>query len=122
MIGAITDLRDRDLLNDTLVIWMGEFGRTPQINTRGAQPGRDHYPRAWSLVMMGGGLAGGRAVGKTDAQGAVVTERPVSCIQFMATVCKVLGIDHNKMNNTPNGRPVRIVERGGEPVREILQS
>jgi uncharacterized protein (DUF1501 family) len=118
----ITDLRDRGMLDDTLVIWMGEFGRTPQINTRGAQPGRDHYPRAWSLVMMGGGLPGGRVVGRTDAQGATVTERPVSCIQFMATVCQALGIDHTKMNNTPNGRPVRIVERGGDPVREILRA
>jgi uncharacterized protein (DUF1501 family) len=121
MSQLVTDLHDRGLLNDTLVIWMGEFGRTPRINQRGAQPGRDHYPRAWSLVMMGGGLPGGRVVGRTDAEGAVVTERPVSAIEFMATVCQALGIDHTKMNNTPNGRPVRIVDRGGEPVREVCQ-
>jgi uncharacterized protein (DUF1501 family) len=121
MSQLVIDLRERGLLDDTLVIWMGEFGRTPRINTRAAQPGRDHYPRAWSLVMFGGGLPGGRVVGRTDAEGAAVTERPVSCIQFMATVCKALGIDHTKMNNTPNGRPVRIVERGGEPVREVFR-
>jgi hypothetical protein len=120
MAQLVIDLRERGLLDDTLVIWMGEFGRTPIINTRGAQPGRDHYPRAWSLLMMGGGLPGGRVVGRTDAEGAAVTDRPVSCIQFMATVCKTLGIDHTKMNNTPNGRPIRIVERGGEPVREVF--
>jgi uncharacterized protein (DUF1501 family) len=116
MSQLVIDLRERGLLDDTLVIWMGEFGRTPQIRGNGAQPGRDHYPKAWSLLMMGGGLPGGQVVGKTDAEGANVTERPVSCIQFMATVCKALGIDHTKMNNTPAGRPVRIVERGGEPV------
>jgi uncharacterized protein (DUF1501 family) len=121
MTQLVIDLRERGLLDDTLIIWMGEFGRTPRINTRTPQPGRDHYPRAWSLVMMGGGLPGGRVVGRTDAEGAVVTERPVSAIQFMATVCQALSIDYTKMNNTPNGRPVRIVERGGEPVQEVFR-
>jgi hypothetical protein len=114
------DLHDRGLLNDTLVIWMGEFGRTPNINNRGAQPGRDHYPRAWSLLLLGGGLPGGRVVGRTDANGAVVQERPVSCLEFMATVCRITGIDHTKMNQTPLGRPVRIVDRGGEPVPQVF--
>jgi uncharacterized protein (DUF1501 family) len=121
MTQLVIDLRERGLLNDTLVIWMGEFGRTPRINSRTPQPGRDHYPRAWSLVLMGGGLPGGRVIGRTDSEGAVVTERPVSAIQFMATVCQALGIDSSKMNNTPNGRPVRIVERGGEPVQEVFR-
>jgi hypothetical protein len=116
----VTDLRDRGLLNDTLIVWMGEFGRTPNINNRGAQPGRDHYPRAWSLLMMGGGLPNGRVVGRTDANGAVVQERPVSAIEFMATVCRTLGVDHTRMNNTPNGRPVRIVDRGGDPVSQVF--
>jgi hypothetical protein len=120
MSQLVIDLRDRGLLNDTLVIWMGEFGRTPNINNRGAQPGRDHYPRAWSLVMMGGGLPGGRVVGRTDANGAVVTERPVSAIEFMATVCRTLGIDYTRMNQTPIGRPVRVVDRGGEPVPQVF--
>src|SRR5207253_9150204 len=112
----VTDLRSRGLLGSTLVIWMGEFGRTPRSNARGAQPGRDHYPRAWSTVLVGGGIRGGQVVGRTDAEGAVVTERRVSAIDFMATVCRVLGIDYNRMNNTPIGRPIRIVERGATPV------
>ena len=68
--ALVTDLRTRGLLNDTLVIWMGEFGRSPNINQRGAQPGRDHYPRAWSTVLLGGGLPHGRVVGRTDANEA----------------------------------------------------
>jgi uncharacterized protein (DUF1501 family) len=118
--ALVTDLRTRGLLNDTLVVWMGEFGRTPNINQRGAQPGRDHYPRAWSTVLLGGGLPHGRVVGRTDANGAVVQERPVSTIDFMATMCRALGIDHTKMNNTPIGRPVRIVDRGGNPVPQLF--
>jgi len=118
--ALVTDLRTRGLLNDTLVVWMGEFGRTPNINQRGAQPGRDHYPRAWSTVLLGGGLPHGRVVGRTDANGAVVQERPVSTIDFMASMCRVLGIDHTKMNNTPIGRPVRIVDRGGNPVPQLF--
>ena len=99
---------------------MGEFGRTPKINQRGAKPGRDHYPRAWSTLMVGGGIKGGQVIGKTDAEGAEVVERPISALDFMATVCKVLGIDYNKQNNTPIGRPIRIVDKAGEPIKELL--
>lgn len=115
MSQLVIDLRDRGLLDSTLIIWMGDFGRTPNINNRGAQPGRDHYPRAWSSVMVGGGIRGGQVIGRTDANAATVTERPVSTIDFMATVCNVLGIDHNKQN-TANGRPIRIVDRGSNPL------
>ena len=73
-----------------------------------------------ALVLIGGGLPGGRVVGRTDANGAAVTERPVSAIEFMATVCRTLGIDHTKMNQTPIGRPIRIVDRGGEPVQQVF--
>jgi len=120
MSALVRDLHQRGLLNDTLVIWMGEFGRTPNINQRGAQPGRDHYPRAWSTVLFGGGLPHGRVVGRTDANGAVVQERVVNTLDFMASMCRILGIDHNKMNNTPIGRPVRIVDRGGAPVPQLF--
>lgn len=122
MSSLITDLRDRGRLDDTLVIWMGEFGRTPRINNRGAQPGRDHYPRAWSSVMFGGGIRGGQVIGSTDAEGATVTGRPVSAIDFMATVCSILGIDHTKFNQTHIGRPVRIADRGATPIRELVRS
>jgi hypothetical protein len=118
--ALVTDLKDRGLLDSTLVIWMGEFGRTPKINSRGAKPGRDHYPRAWSTVLVGGGIKGGQAVGRTDKEGAVVEERQVSAIDFMATVCKVLGIDHTKQLTTPIGRPIRIADKGATPVKELF--
>lgn len=109
--ALIDDLKQRGLLDSTLVIWMGEFGRTPNINTRGAKPGRDHYPRAWSLAMWGGGVAGGRVYGKTDADGAAVTDGKAGAADFLATVCELMGIDHAKQNDTPGGRPVRIVDK-----------
>ena len=111
MSALITDLDERGLLDTTLIVWMGEFGRTPHINTRGDKPGRDHYPKAWSLAMFGGGLAGGRVVGKTDKEGAVVEERPVVAADFLATVCELTGIDHTRKNETPTGRPITIVEK-----------
>jgi hypothetical protein len=120
MSALVTDLKERGLLDSTLVIWMGEFGRTPKINSRGAKPGRDHYPRAWSTVLTGGGIKGGQVVGKTDAQGATVLERPVSAVDFMATVCQALGIDYTKQNQTPIGRPVRIADKGAQPIKELF--
>ncbi len=120
MSALVTDLRDRGLLDSTLVIWMGEFGRTPRINNRGAQPGRDHYPRAWSTVLVGGGIRGGQVIGRTDENGAVVTDRRVSAIDFMATVCRVLGIDYTRMNQTPIGRPIRVVDRVATPIEGLI--
>jgi hypothetical protein len=120
MSSLLADLKDRGLLDSTLVIWMGEFGRTPRINTRGAKPGRDHYPRAWSTVVAGGGIKAGQVVGKTDKEGATVTERPISAIDFLATVCTLLGINHTKQNTTANNRPIRIVDKGNKPIKELL--
>jgi uncharacterized protein (DUF1501 family) len=120
MSALVRDLKDRGRLDDTLVIWMGEFGRTPRINQRGAQPGRDHYPRAWSCVMTGGGIKGGQVIGRTDAEAAAVVERPVSTFDFMATVCRALGIDYNKQNHAPNGRPIRIVDRPANPITQLF--
>jgi uncharacterized protein (DUF1501 family) len=120
MSQLVKDLRDRGLLDSTLVVWMGDFGRTPRINQRGAQPGRDHYPRAWSSVMIGGGIRGGQVIGRTDAEAATVVERPVGTLDFMATVCNILGIDHTKQNHAPNGRPIRIVDRGSNPITQLI--
>ena len=117
--ALVGDLKERGLLDDTLVIWMGEFGRTPGINRNG---GRDHYSRAWSTVLAGGGIKGGRVIGKTDAQGAAVTERPISVKDFMATVCRVLGIDYTRTIHTPSGRPIRIVDKGEKVISELLPS
>jgi hypothetical protein len=118
--ALVGDLKQRGLLDTTLVVWMGEFGRTPRINKRGAKPGRDHYPRAWSCVLAGGGIKGGQVIGKTDAQGASVVDRPISALDFLATVCKVLGIDPDKQNQTPIGRPIRIVDKGHKVLTELV--
>jgi uncharacterized protein (DUF1501 family) len=120
MSTLIKDLKERGLLDSTLVVWMGEFGRTPKINSRGAKPGRDHYPRAWTSVLAGGGIKGGQVIGKTDKEGAVVTERPISAQDFLSTVCKTLGINYNKQNPAPGGRPIRIVDKGAKPITELL--
>lgn len=120
MATLLRDLKERGLLDTTLVIWMGEFGRTPRINARGAQPGRDHYPRAWTSILAGGGVKGGQVVGKTDKEGATVLERPISAIDFLATVCTILGINYNKQNTTPNNRPVRIVDKGAKLIQQVL--
>jgi len=117
MSSLVSDLHDRGLLDSTLVIWMGEFGRTPQVNTTG---GRDHYAKAWSSVLFGGGIKAGQTIGATDARGAEVVERPIGAADFMATVCRVLGIDFGKEIVAPGGRPIRIVEQGGQPINELL--
>jgi hypothetical protein len=117
MSALIRDLKDRGLLDSSLIVWMGEFGRTPRVNNNG---GRDHYSRAWSTVLAGGGIKGGSVVGKTDADGATVTDRPVSARDFLATICRVLGIDPNKTMDTPGGRPVQLVEKGAKVIEEIL--
>jgi hypothetical protein len=118
--ALIADLKARGLLDSTLVIWMGEFGRTPRITSNAGTPGRNHYPRAWTSVMFGGGIRGGQVVGKTDKEGAEVIERPIPALDFLATVCTILGVDYTKENQTPIGRPIRIVEKGAKPIRELL--
>jgi len=115
--ALIEDLKDRGLLDSTLVVWMGEFGRTPRINLNG---GRDHFGRAWSTVLMGGGLKGGQVIGRTDATGGTVEDRPVSAADFMATICQALGIDWDKNNDGPGGRTVRITAKGAQPIKELF--
>lgn len=118
--ALLADLKASDRLDSTLVIWMGEFGRTPKITNNAGTPGRNHYPRAWSSVLFGGGVPGGRIIGKTDKEGAEVIERPISGLDFLATVCTLLGIDYTKENPTPIGRPIRIVDKGAKPIAELL--
>jgi hypothetical protein len=120
MAALVGDLHDRGLLETTLVVWMGEFGRTPRITSRGGTPGRDHYPRAWSSLMIGGGVRGGQVVGKTDREGAAVVERRISALDYLATVCTQLGINYAKQNHTPIGRPLRLVDKGATPIKELL--
>ena len=111
MAALITDLKSRGLLDSTLVVWMGEFGRTPQC-TGG---GRNHWSRAWSSVLIGGGIRGGQVVGRTDRDGATVVDRPISVPDFLATVCTVLRIDYKRKNHPPGvGRPIPIVDTSKE--------
>jgi uncharacterized protein (DUF1501 family) len=111
----LADLKDRGMLANTLVVWMGEFGRTPLINP---QAGRDHFPLAWSTVLAGAGVKGGQAIGSTGKDGAAVTERPVSVADFLATVFTAVGVDPAKENFT-EGRPIRLV-KGGTPIQELV--
>ncbi len=114
--SLITDLKQRGLLDSTLVIWMGEFGRTPRINPRA---GRDHYPRAFNVLLAGGGIQGGQVIGSTDESGSEVTDRPVTPSDLLQTFCKSLKIDASYENIAPNGRPIKIVD-GGSPVSELF--
>jgi hypothetical protein len=113
----VRDLQDRGLWQTTLVIWMGEFGRTPRIN---GQQGRDHFANAWSVVLAGGGIRGGQVVGQTSADGMEIADRPVSVADLFATIYLALGIDYNKKHLSNIGRPVKIVDKNPQPIREIL--
>ena len=115
--ALMNDLRTHGLLDSTLVVWMGEFGRTPIINPRN---GRDHYPGAWSVVLGGGGIRGGQVVGRTSASGGTVEERPVAVGDLLATICLALGLDPARQNMSNIGRPIRLAEPGAEPLRGIL--
>jgi uncharacterized protein (DUF1501 family) len=111
------DLRERGLLDSTLVVWMGEFGRTPKINPNG---GRDHFPLAWSVVLGGAGIRGGQAIGKTSADAMEVADRPVAVADLYATICTALGVDAAKENISPEGRPIPLVDRGGSAIQELI--
>jgi uncharacterized protein (DUF1501 family) len=113
----IADLRMRGLFDDTLIVWMGEFGRTPKIN---AQGGRDHFPAAWTTVLAGGGIRGGQAFGATSADGMEVAGRAVSVADLFATVCRGLGVDPTRQNMSNVGRPIPLVDRAGTALQELL--
>ena len=109
------DLSDRGLLESTTILWMGEFGRTPQIN---GTVGRDHFPAAWSAVLAGGGIAGGQAYGRTNESGMAVEEGQMSAEDLLATLCAAVGVDHKTSQIDENGRPIRITE--GTPATAVL--
>ena len=115
--ALMDDLRARGLLDSTLIVWMGEFGRTPKIN---AQAGRDHFPAAWTTVLAGGGIKGGQVIGSTGADGMQARDRPVLVPDLLATVCKGLGIDPMAQNDSGIGRPIRIVDPKAKPIKEVL--
>lgn len=112
----LTDLADRGMLDDTLVIWMGEFGRTPKIKTDG---GRDHYSKGWITCLSGAGVHGGQVIGATDKDGVDVSDRPVSVQDLFVSFCHVLGINPREEYVTPDERPIKLVE-GGELIKELF--
>lgn len=115
--SLLEDLSRIGLLDTTLVLATGEFGRTPRINPAG---GRDHWPQCWTVVMAGGGVKGGQVVGSSDSIGGAPQDRPVTPGHLAATVYKCLGIPIDKELKTPQGRVVRIVDHGFDPIDELL--
>jgi hypothetical protein len=119
--SLLTDLKERGLLERTTIVWMGEFGRTPRIN---GAAGRDHFPKAWSCVLAGGGIAGGQAYGKTSPDGMTIVENPTTVNQVLATLCTALGVSPDTENASNSGRPIKIVDDGKsgsvDPIKELL--
>lgn len=114
--ALIEDLKNKGMLERTLVIALGEFGRTPKINKDG---GRDHWANAMSVMFAGGGTPGGQVIGATDRQGYAAVERVLSPENFVSTVYRKLGIDPGKMVHTPEGRPVHLVSNS-TPINELM--
>jgi hypothetical protein len=119
--ALIGDLADRGLLDSTLVIALGEFGRTPKISTLSGQAkaGRDHWANAMSVLFAGGGIRGGQVVGATDRKGYAAVERVLSPENFASTIYRKLGIDPDKVLYSPEGRPSHIVS-DGTPIKELM--
>lgn len=113
--ALISDLKERGLLDETLVVAMGEFGRTPKLNTRA---GRDHWPRVFSVALAGGGIKGGQVIGSSDRVGESPDERPVTPADLAHTIYSLLGIDPAQEIHTADGRPVQI-NQGGQFIREL---
>jgi uncharacterized protein (DUF1501 family) len=112
----IAELDERDMLNETLVIAMGEFGRTPKLNTRG---GRDHWPRVFSAVVAGAGIAGGQVIGASDRTGESPADRPVTPADLACSIYHLLGVDPAHELHTSDGRPIR-VSRDGQLIDELV--
>jgi uncharacterized protein (DUF1501 family) len=115
--GLLRDLKSRGLLEDTLVVWTTEFGRTPQTD---GPTGRSHHNRAFSSWLAGGGIKGGIAYGKTDDYGHEVAEDPVHTHDFHATILKLVGFDHEKLTFRHAGRDFRLTDVSGQVVKAIL--
>jgi uncharacterized protein (DUF1501 family) len=114
--ALLEDLHQRGLLESTLVVLMGEFGRTPEVN---ADAGRDHWSKAFSIVMAGGGVKGGQVLGATDAKAAEVTRDPYQVEDLVATIYDRVGIDFTHEYETPIGRPVKL-SNGGQVISKLL--
>jgi len=121
--ALVTDLKQRGLLDDTLVVWGGEFGRTPMVETNpalGRSLGRDHHPQAYTVWMAGGGIRPGMSIGKTDEFGFNIVEDPIHVHDLQATILHCLGFDHEKLTYHHAGRDFRLTDVHGHVVRQIL--
>ncbi len=116
--SLLADLRQRGLLDTTLVAWVTEFGRTPRVN---ADEGRDHHPQAFSVWLAGAGIRGGIVHGETDSHGAKVTRDAVSLQDVVATMGSALGLETDLFQTTPNGRPITMTD-GGKPIQAIREA
>lgn len=112
----IADLKDRGRLDRTVVLWVGDFGRTPKINPR---TGRDHFPRVFNALLAGGGIQGGQVIGRSSADGMAIADDPVTVPDLLASVCKALHVDPAHENMSPIGRPIKIVD-GGKPIEKLF--
>jgi uncharacterized protein (DUF1501 family) len=116
--ALLDDLQERGLFEQTLVIWMGDFGRTPKIN---ADAGRDHWPQCYSMVLGGGGIRGGLVIGESDSTGAVPRSRPTTPADIHATVFRALGYQAEQIvYHQVDGRPVPVCD--GQPITELLST
>jgi hypothetical protein len=115
--SLVEDLQNRRMLDNTMIVAMGEFGRTPKVNPAG---GRDHWPQCWSIVMAGGGIKGGQAVGASDEIGAMPKDRPTTPAQIAATIYKTLGVPLELELPGAQSRPIPLVDRGVEPIKELF--
>jgi uncharacterized protein (DUF1501 family) len=115
--ALIEDLHQRGLLDDTLVTNLAEFGRTPRINPAG---GRDHWPQCWTIGFAGGGVKGGRVVGRSDEIGAYPAEKPVNPAEVVATIFHSLGVDLEAHLPGPASRPFPVVDFGTQPIKELF--
>lgn len=115
--ALIEDLVDRGMLDDTLVCNLAEFGRTPRVNPAG---GRDHWPQCWTMYFAGGGVQGGRVVGRSDPVGGYPAERPCDPAEVVATIYRSLGFDLDTTLPGPNGRPFPLVDFGKEEIKELF--
>jgi len=120
--ALITDLKERGLLDDTLVVWGGEFGRTvySQGKLTADNYGRDHHPRCFTVWMAGGGVKPGISIGETDDYSYNITRDPVSVFDLNATILHCLGIDHTKLTYKFQGRDFRLTDVQGEVVQKLL--
>jgi uncharacterized protein (DUF1501 family) len=120
--GLITDLRRRGLLDDTLVIWGGEFGRTPMNEERDGSKylGRDHHPHSFTLLLAGAGVRRGSVIGATDDLGYAVVDTPIPVHDLQATVLHLLGLDHEKLTYRFMGRDFRLTDVAGNVRGELL--